>query len=164
MFRPRSAVFHLRMSPPDLGMVEPVDPDSRPSRGPEQPVPVSRVMSHPVDCLTRQAKVADALEALEHGGYHHLPVVDEDHRLMGILSDRDLLSTPPGTPVTEIMTSRVLVAALSTPLSLACEGMWSQRISSLTVIDGNYRPVGILTVFDVLSQLVRHPHRLFTLD
>lgn len=164
MFRPRSAQAHVRFAPPDLGIVEPVDPDSRPSRNPEQPVLVAQVMSRPVDCLTRQATVADALEALEHGGYHHLPVVDEQHRLMGILSDRDLLAAPSGQPVTEVMTARVLVAAPSTPLYLACEGMWSQRVSSLTVIDGNYHPVGILTVFDVLSHLVRHPQRLFALD
>ncbi len=164
-FRPLVHIPRTGVAPPDLGQVEPVDPDSSPDRHrPEQPVLVSRVMSRPADCLIRTATVAEARQAMEHGHYHHLPVVDEEHRLVGVLSDRDILAAGAHQSVADVMTSPVLVASPSTPLYLACEGLWAQKVSCLPVIDGNFRPVGILTVFDVLRHLAGHPQHLYTLE
>ncbi len=118
-------------------------------------------MTAPVDCLAHDASVADAQEALEEGSYHHLPVVDSENRLVGVLSDRDLLAAAPNSSVADIMTSRVLVASPTTPLFLACEGLWAERISCLPVVDGYYRPIGILTVHDVLRHLVLRRSPIF---
>lgn len=164
-FRPRSFHPKVPIHPPPTGMIEPVDPDSRAAgRGPAQQVLVDAVMTCPVDCITSQASHQEAQQALENGHYHHLPVVDEQHRLVGILSDRDLLTAGPNEPISALMTSPVLVAWPTTPLSLACEGLWAQRVSCVPVVDGNFRPLGILTVQDVLRYLVRHPLRLFSVE
>ncbi|MCE7873713.1 CBS domain-containing protein [bacterium CPR1] len=164
-FRPRGTMPRIPFHPPEPGQVEPVDPDSRRAWGsPEKPVLVESVMTCPVDCITSQASQHEAQQALENGHYHHLPVVDEQHRLVGILSDRDLLAAAPGDPLSSMMTTPVLVASPYTPLSLACEGLWVQKVSCLPVVDGNFRPLGILTVQDVLRYLVRHPLRLYSVE
>ncbi len=41
--------------------------------------------------------VAQAIEILEHHSFRHLPVVDEESVLLGMVSDRDLRSALPST-------------------------------------------------------------------
>ncbi|MEW6283932.1 MAG: CBS domain-containing protein, partial [Candidatus Eremiobacterota bacterium] len=157
-FRPRVHVARVPVAPPDLDSVEPIDPDlDRRGRAPERPVTVSSVMTRPVDCVHRGATVAEARQALENGHYHHAPVVDDQHRLVGVLSERDVLAAADQDPVTGVMSSPVLIAMPITPLYLACEALWLRRFSCLPVVDGNLRPVGILTAHDVLEYLVQHP-------
>jgi acetoin utilization protein AcuB len=97
-----------------------------------------------------------ALEALEEEEFHHLPVTSDDGVLVGLVSDRDLLRDIEAK-VGEVMTSRVLVGDPETDLQVAAQALIEERFHSLVVIDESQRPVGILTSYDVLSFLVRHP-------
>lgn len=114
-------------------------------------VSVQKLMSTPVDTVQASA----SLEQVEFRG-HHLPVVGEKGELVGMLSDRDLLSCQ-GSRVEEAMSPRVLTATLDTELRDACEAMVSRRFHSLVVIDSERRPAGILTSYDVLTYLAEHP-------
>lgn len=96
----------------------------------------------------------------------HVPVVGEDGRPVGIVSDRDVLEVVSPfvdtaseaerdkrtieRPVRELMTPAPHTAAASTPLAEAAERMVTDVISSLLVIDEAGRLVGILTARDVL--------------
>ncbi|MCZ2720992.1 CBS domain-containing protein [Marinomonas sp. 15G1-11] len=51
---------------------------------------VADLMTSPVLSVTMDAKFADIRTLMEKHKIHHLPVVD-DNKLMGIISDRDLL-------------------------------------------------------------------------
>lgn len=98
----------------------------------------------------------EALEALEEEDFHHLPVTDDRGVLVGVVSDRDLLRNLDKT-VGQVMTTRVLTAIPETELQQAALAMTEQRIHSLVVIDEDHVPRGILTSYDILTYLVKHP-------
>src|SRR4030095_2554658 len=129
-------------------------------------VRVRDLMTRPVRTLGRNDKlsVADALMRTER--IRHLPVVDEDGRLAGIVSQRDLffnalvqalgfgttthdrmLST---IPVKEVMTENVVTTTPETLVTAAARVMVERKIGCLPVIDGEAL-IGILSESDVVS-------------
>ena len=53
-------------------------------------VKVSSIMATNPVTLPRTANLRDAAETLSHGGFHALPIVDEDMQLVGIITSTDL--------------------------------------------------------------------------
>jgi CBS domain-containing protein len=60
--------------------------------------PVEEVATFPVVTLPQTAMAGEALLAMFEYGFHHLPVVDGDGRLVGIVTDTDLLDLGRHTP------------------------------------------------------------------
>ena len=99
-------------------------------------------------------------------GFHHLLVV-EDRKLMGVLSDRDMLrwigphlDTPAETradlermrkPVHQLMTRELVTVSQDTPVTYAGNLMLEQRVSCLPVVNDRGHPVGIVSWRDLLS-------------
>jgi IMP dehydrogenase len=88
-----------------------------------------------------------------------LPVVDDDHRLVGILTNRDLrFEDRMDRPVAEIMTTEGLVTApLGTTLTEASELLRAHRIEKLPVVDADGRLSGLITLKDIRKRL-QYPH------
>jgi CBS domain-containing protein len=87
----------------------------------------------------------------------HVPVVDEQGRLVGLLSHRTLLrllarGLPDGEPVAirEIMTADPVTVAPSTPTLEAIELMRTHRVGCLPVVEDGAL-VGIVTAQDFLN-------------
>jgi CBS domain-containing protein len=59
-------------------------------RDPER-TPVSEVMTFPVRTVTEDMTSHAALQLMHEGRFRHLPLLDRDGRLVGMLSVRDLL-------------------------------------------------------------------------
>lgn len=53
--------------------------------------PVSEFMTPKPQTLVASAKIAFAVQRMDLGGYRHLPIVDRDGQLVGIISARDIL-------------------------------------------------------------------------
>lgn len=116
---------------------------------------VGDLMSRVVLTATPATGISEALELMLESGFHHLPVVDDDQRLVGMVSDRDLLGRP--GVLSDFMTPRVLTASPDTSLQRASEALAKQRFHSLVVVNDKRRPVGLLTSCDLLNFLVGHP-------
>jgi CBS domain-containing protein len=56
-------------------------------------VPIREVMTTPVEMATEETSYAEALSVMLERHYRHLPIVDGQGRLLGILSIRDLLQS-----------------------------------------------------------------------
>ena len=99
--------------------------------------------------------VKQAYAQMQLADIRHLPVVDEDDRVVGILSNRDVLgalgeSKGLGVLVNQIMTRDVYFVH---PETRGCEAtalMLDHKIGSLPVVDRERRLVGILTETDIL--------------
>ncbi len=120
---------------------------------------VEALMSTPVLTVSPDDGVDTMTELLEEKGVHHLVVTDGQGRLVGILSDRDLLPFHGQTcPVSEVLNGqRILAASPHTVVAEATRAMVEQKISCLPVIDESLLPVGIVTVTDILRHIVHHP-------
>jgi CBS domain-containing protein len=119
------------------------------------PSTVGHVMSRDVVTVTPSTSALEALEKLKDTGFHHLPVVGDEERLVGLVSDRDLLGR--ASNLGERMITEVLTASPNTGLQEAAQALVSKKFHSLVVIDDEQRPIGIVTSFDLLNFLVEHP-------
>jgi IMP dehydrogenase len=98
--------------------------------------------------------VALVSEALDIMGRFHIsgvPVVDENGRLVGIITNRDLrFETRYDIPVAEIMTPQPLVTVpVGTTLDEAKVKLQKHRIEKLLVVDDDGHLKGLITVKDI---------------
>jgi CBS domain-containing membrane protein len=127
---------------------------------------VRDVMSTEVATLRPEDPLAVADDVMRLGRIRHLPVVDRDGALRGLLSQRDLLRSalrgaskhPQSSrraqwmtlPVSERMTREVETAAPGDPLRSAAQRMLRRKIGCLPVVEQG-KLVGILTEADFVS-------------
>ena len=95
--------------------------------------------------------VAQALDIMAEYHIGGIPVVDEEKRLVGIVTNRDLrFERQLGRPVEEIMSKDNLVTThQQTDLSSAAEILQKNKIEKLPVVDKDNRLVGLITYKDI---------------
>jgi acetoin utilization protein AcuB len=107
-------------------------------------------MSRPPITIVGEATVEEALSILAEKKQRHLPVVDADENLVGIVSEKDLLRAKGEDAVENVMTRDVITVTEYTALEDAARIMADHKISSLPVMrDG--RLVGIITETDLFK-------------
>lgn len=122
---------------------------------------VSRTMTRDVICVSPSHSLTNAYELMTEWSIRHLPVV-EGRRLVGILSDRDLLLSgirtargvgfPPDI-VSSIMTPRPLTCRRGASIGEAVGLMLDHKIDCLPVVDMDGDLVGLITSTDLLALL-----------
>jgi CBS domain-containing protein/gamma-glutamyl:cysteine ligase YbdK (ATP-grasp superfamily) len=124
---------------------------------------VGHLMSTDLFTVRPDDLVEMVARVMEWRDVRHVPVEDEEGRLVGIVSHRRLLRMltdrlPGGTEelvaVRQIMNPDPVSVAPTTPVSEAVELMRSRRIGSLPVVEDG-RLVGIVTVYDFLESSAR---------
>jgi IMP dehydrogenase len=105
------------------------------------------------------ATLAEALALTKRFNISGIPVVEEDGRLVGILTNRDVrFATDPSQRVAELMTRDDLVTVTDTVDQEEAKRLLHQhRIEKLLVVDDDYRCVGLITVKDIEKSRL-NPH------
>jgi IMP dehydrogenase len=118
----------------------------------------SGMIVEPVTLGTR-AIVADALALMERYHISGVPIVDDEGRLAGLLTNRDLRFVDDADqPVTNVMRHPPLwTAPLGTTLEQAKDILWQHRIEKLPIVDDQGFLKGLITVKDIKKQ-TEHPH------
>ncbi|HEY7167175.1 MAG TPA: CBS domain-containing protein [Candidatus Binatia bacterium] len=117
---------------------------------------VADVMTHEVLSLTPQHNFADAVNLIANRHFRHFVVVEQD-RVVGVVSDRDILRGLARTDnwqrkeICEFMSVDPITVAPDMALSAAISKMLAHRINCLPVIEANGKPCGILTTSDLLK-------------
>ena len=62
---------------------------------------ISKVMTRKVVTIGKDAHITQAQEKMAKHLFRHLPVVDENNRLIGIVTDRDIRSVLPSSHLAE---------------------------------------------------------------
>jgi len=117
----------------------------------------SGIVYNPIT-LTANQTLADAKVLMERYRITGFPVVDNEGRVLGIVTNRDMrFAESDDTPVSVMMTSDNL-AMLQEPADLeeAKSLMRSRRIEKLLVVDGDGKLTGLLTLKDT-EQAVLNP-------
>jgi CBS domain-containing protein len=124
---------------------------------PEPAVTAAQIMSAPVVTLQLDQTIAEARELFRRRRFRHVPVVNAQGGLAGIVSDRDILGhvgDPPDTPINGLMPARVLVASPDTSIREIAQVLFEQRIGAMPVIDSQRALAGIVTRSDILRTVV----------
>lgn len=110
----------------------------------------SGVITNPFS-LTAEHKVYDAEHLMSKFRISGVPIVDENNRLVGILTNRDLRFVHDfSIQIKEVMTSENLVTApVGTTLQEAEDILQKYKIEKLPLVDGNYILKGLITIKDI---------------
>jgi acetoin utilization protein AcuB len=130
---------------------------------------VGERMTHPPVTILETASIDDGLHLMRERKVRRLPVMDEWGKMVGIVSDKDLLHAAP-SPATslsvyelhyllakltikQVMASPVVSVTMDTPLEEAARIMADKKIGGLPVLDKD-ELVGIITETDIFKILV----------
>jgi predicted transcriptional regulator len=124
---------------------------------PAMPLPARRAK----DVMTRQPRAVGtstslraAAAIMSNQGIHRVFVLDENGRLAGVLSTRDLAEAIGEarieTPISAVMTSPIVSLDVKAPLGAAIELLARVTITGAIVTDED-RPVGVFTQIDALA-------------
>ncbi len=105
--------------------------------------------------LPPTALVSDAKLLMERYHISGVPITDDEGKLVGILTNRDLrFEEGAGRPVSELMTSRDLVTApVGTTLAEAEAILHRHKIEKLPVVDADGLLKGLITVKDIQKRI-----------
>src|SRR5574344_2254221 len=101
--------------------------------------------------IKRGSKVQDALDIMREYHIGGIPVVDDEKKLVGIVTNRDLrFEQNVGRPVDEVMTYKNLVTThQQTDLVAAARILQENKIEKLPVVDKDGHLVGLITYKDI---------------
>ncbi|MET0503625.1 MAG: CBS domain-containing protein [Candidatus Binatia bacterium] len=140
-----------------------------PVRKDRKAVKVKEKMTRNPVTITPDDLLKDALWKMERGRFRHLPVVDQEEKLIGMLSDRDIRLIRPSLAFVgkedasvQLWSLAVQQAAVFDPISVrpettlkeAAELMLRWHVGGLPVADDQNRLVGMLTYTDLLREYV----------
>ena len=117
-----------------------------------------RVMSPEVLHLEAPDTVARALERVRATGaeaetVYTLPVTDEERRLVGVTSLRDLVLAQPAQRVADLMDTRLISVTADTDRERAARVIQEADLLALPVTDREGRLLGLITVDDAMEVL-----------
>ena len=95
--------------------------------------------------------LADALSMMEKNSISGIPVTEDNGKLIGILTNRDVrFAEDMGTPVRALMTSENLITVTrDVSREDAKKLLHKNRIEKLLIVDSDYKCVGLMTVKDI---------------
>ena len=132
---------------------------------------VTKAMTRKVTTVRPEDTLLNTRELMKTHKIHHIPVVEEGGKLVGIISDRDVRSAMPSTlyyesgsdreraklekfKVRDVMTKNVITLSLRDTIQDALLLLLKYDIGAFPVVDNDGRLVGILAVRDLLRALV----------
>lgn len=126
-------------------------------------------MSAPIISTTPDTQIMEAMDVMKQNNIRRMPVLDKKGKLVGIVSDKDLLNAAPSDAtslsvwevnylvarikVKDVMTKDVMTVAGDTPVEEAARMMADNKIGGLPVVL-NGDVVGLITETDLFKLLV----------
>jgi len=123
--------------------------------------PIHAIQPRPPVTVKSSATLGEALQLLLNENLGALLVVDDTGKLIGILSERDLLTKVAGLhkdyaqlPVSQFMTANPEVVSIGDTLNFALHKMDVGGYRHMPLIH-NDRPVGVISVRDIMRHITR---------
>ncbi len=109
--------------------------------------------------MTPERRIRDAMEVMRRYKISGVPIVAEDGRLVGILTNRDLrFETRLDLAISEAMTrDNLITVPVGTTLREAEGILQRHKVEKLLVVDDNYRLKGLITVKDI-QKAIKYPN------
>ena len=148
---------------------------------------VRDIMTEQPVCMESNGTLAKAMDIMRKGKFRHVPVVEKQKKLVGVISDRDILLNLPfrcgqSKRLADVFRDRLFDVALNEPavrqevrklmksdaacvlpdceFHTAVAMLYDRKISCLPVVDQEKNLLGIVTVTDVMRGLLA-AYRLF---
>jgi Mg2+ transporter MgtE len=102
------------------------------------------------------AQTIDRLRELEPDAetIYYVYVTDEEGRLVGVLSLRDLIVAPPGTPISDVMIKEPVAVGVLADQDEVAQVVAHYNLLAVPVVDDQGRLAGIVTVDDAIDTVL----------
>ncbi len=98
--------------------------------------------------------ISQAIELMRRYKISGLPVTDENNKLVGILTNRDIrFETRLNLPVSEVMTRELVTVPVGTPLEEAEKLFHKYKVEKILIVDEHYHLKGLITYKDILKRI-----------
>ncbi|HKY30958.1 MAG TPA: CBS domain-containing protein [Candidatus Polarisedimenticolia bacterium] len=135
----------------------------RRTRWSREPLTVSDIMTENPQCVRPQSTLREAARVMKDENVGIVPVVDENDRLQGIVTDRDIVvrslaedRSGPQMKVEEIMTRDVEAVTADEEVREVLDLMGRKKVRRLPVVDQEDRLTGIVSISDIASKADYH--------
>jgi CBS domain-containing protein len=112
-----------------------------------------------IESLPENASVADAAKLMAVTGLGFLPICDGGRKVLGVVTDRDLVvqsmarGLDPGlTPVTSVMSQPAVTYFIDGDLGMAEQLMAQEQKSRIVLVDQNGALAGVLSIADIAER------------
>lgn len=113
-----------------------------------------QIMSFPVITLTPEHTLQDGWDLMHKTRFRHIPIINKEGLLVGILSDRTLLHEfylrGGSALIKEVMKQKVLSTLPETPIHRIGELFFIESIGAMPIVDEAGLLIGIITRSDLL--------------
>ncbi len=114
------------------------------------------IMSKNVVFSHQDETILKAYELMNKRNLRHLPVLDGDNNLCGIISDRDILNYQDLRGlVKDAMTKKVITCLESTLVGDIARVLLEKKFGALPVVNNRFEVVGLVTNSDILTLVVK---------
>lgn len=135
---------------------------------PRQPLThAHQIMSHPVITIEPFINIADAWQYFRKKKVHQMPVLTEQFRLLGLLTENDLLryllvsdgktQAIPHKTVADAMSSPVISADPITDVRRIAKVMVDHRMAGVPIVNEQQELVGMVCLSDILRCVAKDP-------
>ena len=119
---------------------------------------VKEIMTRDLVTVSPSTSVRDAAKKMFERKVGSVLVVGDDGKLLGIFTERDLVKVvaegkPLDAPVSEVMSRDLIVAKEGDSIASVANRMLEKWIRHMPVIDDSVRPIGIVSIRDVLRYI-----------
>jgi len=130
-----------------------------------------QIMTAPVVSLYKETTITQAWTLFRERRFRHVPIITQDRKIYGILSDRDLLryaavsgKIPPyadnapeaSTNISSLIKTRVITASQDTEIRQIAGILFEQRVGVMPIVSEKGTLDGIITRSDILRTLINH--------
>ncbi len=120
---------------------------------------VKQVMTRDLVTVPPNASIREAARAMHTRKVGSVLVVDESGKLIGIFTERDLVKVVAEgksleEPVSEAMSKDLIVAKEGDSITAIAHKMLERWIRHIPVVDDEGKPIGIVSIRDVLRHVV----------
>ena len=123
----------------------------RPLKIRRQTVLVNEIKGKPLILANPNDDITDVAKRLVQNNVNHLPVVDSDNKLLGIVTSWDIANAVAKgeNRLKDVMTKKVVIAREDEPVDVIARRIDKHEISGLPIIDKNNRVKGMITAEDI---------------
>jgi uncharacterized protein (DUF39 family)/predicted transcriptional regulator len=116
-----------------------------------QTVLVNEIKSKPLITASPNDDISDVAKKMVQNSINHLPVVDADQMLLGIVTSWDIANAVAmgKTLLKDVMTKKVVIAREDEPVDVIARRIDKHEISGMPIISKNNRVKGMITAEDI---------------
>ena len=129
-----------------------------------------QIMSSPVYTINYNASVEELIRLFKEKRFRHVPVIDDEHKIVGIISDRDVMRFIAGVddeehalsreekllqPIERLVKIRVITASLDTQVRHIAKVLFEQHIGAMPIVNDSGMLHGLITRGDILKAIVK---------